>query len=141
MDEVLRGAEIATEGRPKVVGVELLAEERGHGGGEVVEVKVWEGVVGGFYGIESLWGVEGVAVVHFSHSRGNCGAGAKGYAPGGTPLGSDGDGGGVGGRGEKQLYSAGFGKFLHEVEIFAALQGGDASHFFVSPKGESHSTA
>ena len=57
VDEEVGGMEVAAEGGPKVGGAELLAEEGGHGGFDVVMEKGGEGVVVGTHAEMVLLGI------------------------------------------------------------------------------------
>ena len=87
--EVLRGMEVAAQGLPKVIGGELLTQEGGHGGFDIMVVEGGEGVVGGFDGGKSVRGVEGVARGHDIEPSGDGRTRAKGDTLRGASLGAD----------------------------------------------------
>ena len=132
-DEEVAALEVGTEGRPKVVGGELLTEEWGHGGLYVAVVEGWKEVVGGLDGGEALFGIEGITILHALDALGDGRAGTEWDARGDTPLWAN----------YHALRTVGFdkladkatclGKFLQEVEILTPLQGSDAPYPPIRP--------
>lgn len=127
VNEEVAALEVGAEGRPKVVGGELLSEEGGHGGLEVAGVKGWEEVVSRLDCGKALVGIERVAILHRRNALGNGRTCAKGDARGDSPLRTHYHVVATIGFSELAHNVSCLGKFLEQVEVFATLQGCNAT--------------
>lgn len=131
MDKAVARLEVTPQRLPKLVGGELLPQEGRERGLDIGIVEGWEEVGGGLDGIETLRSVEGVALIHGIEAAGYGRACAKRHTGGGASLRSHIES--VVGRIEALEDLSGLGKLLHEVEVLATHERGDAANATVSP--------